>query len=322
MPLRPADIAALLRRRFFSDVHLGLLAPGDRLPSARELAAELGADRRAVLAAYHALERDGLVELRQRSGIYFADNGTPAGAALSRRSAWVVDFLLRGFAEGLPAPDAPERLHQYLRTLRLRAACVECNDDQRDALCAELAADYGFEADGVDVDALVEATASPRGVAPLAARRADLLVTTPFHAGEVKEAAARLGKPWLAATLRSDLFGEIARRLPAGPVYFVVTDPRFATKLTHIFADAPGASHLIVLPADRGALAQVPERAPVYDTRPARARLERAAAGAPELAAVLARVPPEPRAFAAESARELLTFVVRANMEALAARDG
>ena len=317
MAQRPDEIAAVLRRRFFSDAHLGLLAPGERLPSARELAAELGVDRRAVLAAYHALEREGLVELRQRSGIYFAHNNTPAGATLSRRSAWVVDFLLHGLAEGLAAPDAPERLHQYLRTLRLRAACIECNDDQRGGLCAELAADYGFEAEGVDVDALLEA-APPRGVPPLAVRRADLLVTTPFHAGEVKEVAERLGKPWLAASLKSDLFAEIARRLPAGPVYFVVTDPRFATKLTHIFAGSPGAANLMVLPATREALEHIPARAPVYVTRSAHARL----ADAPEFAPLLARVPPERRAFSAESARELLNFVVRANMEALAARGG
>ena len=65
-------------------------------------------------------------------------------------------------------------------------------------------------------------------------------------------------------------------------------------------------------------MARIPERAPLYVTPPARARL----ADAPELAPVHAREPPEPRALHAESTRELLTSVLRANMEALAARRG
>ena len=48
---RRADLAETLRRRIVSAVTAGLARRGDRLPSAREVAAELDADPRLVLAA-------------------------------------------------------------------------------------------------------------------------------------------------------------------------------------------------------------------------------------------------------------------------------
>lgn len=308
MPQRRTAIAETIRQRLFSSLHLGVLRPGDRLPSVRDLAAELDVDRRVVLAAFRELESDGLVELRERSGIYLANPGAPGGETLSRRSRWVVDFLLRGLAEGIAAPETPDRLQQYLGTLRLRAACVECNDDQIDSLAAELRADYGLEPSGVDIETLVSNRAVPSEV-----RRTDILVTTPFHAGPVKEVAERLGKPWVAVSLRANVFTEAARMLPAGPVYFVVRDPRFAEKLGKIFEAAPGAANLRAFVVGRDLVERIPAGVATYLTGAARERL---GPGSP----LAARVTPESRAFAAESARDLLMFVVRANMEALAGR--
>jgi len=305
---RRSRIADTLRQRLFSAVHLGLLQPGERLPSARELAREFNTDRRVILRAYQELEREGLVELRPRSGIYFTTLRGPAGGDLSRQAKWLADVLVQALLRGIPAPEFPDQLHAYLGTLRLRAACLECNDDQIESLCAELRADYGFETSGVDVDALIAEEKSLPEV-----RRADLLVTTPFHAGEVKELAERQGKPWIAASLKADIFAEIARRLPAGPVYFVVTDPRFAEKLGKIFANTAGAANLRALIEGRDDLDQIGADSPVYVTTLARERL----AGTP----LLRRVIPEMRVFSPESARELLTFVLRANMQALAGRE-
>ena len=67
MTPKHTDIAGKLRQRFFSGLHLGILEPGIRLPSANEIAVEMGVDRRVVLQAYRELEREGIVELRQRS---------------------------------------------------------------------------------------------------------------------------------------------------------------------------------------------------------------------------------------------------------------
>lgn len=48
----------------------GLLAPGYRLPSSRELAAQLGIGRNAIVAAYEHLLSDGLIEARHGAGTY------------------------------------------------------------------------------------------------------------------------------------------------------------------------------------------------------------------------------------------------------------
>jgi GntR family transcriptional regulator/MocR family aminotransferase len=60
------QIAAFLRQRILS----GSLAPGNRLPAARRLAADLGVNRITVESAYDELQADGLVTARQGSGTY------------------------------------------------------------------------------------------------------------------------------------------------------------------------------------------------------------------------------------------------------------
>jgi DNA-binding transcriptional regulator YhcF (GntR family) len=302
------QLADLLRQRFFSGLHLGLLRPGSRLPSTRELAIELGVDRRLIVQAYRELEREGLVELRQRSGIYFGPRAPGrAGARLSPPAEWAVEVFARGLEMGIPAPQLGDHLGAYLATLRLRACCIECNEDQIGALRAELEADYGLETTGAEVDALL-AEPSP----PAALRRADLLVTTTFHAGEVQELAARAGRPWIAVELRTDIYAEVSRLLEGSAVYFVVRDARYAEKLRRIFASTAGAGNLRALVVDRDDVGAIPDGAPAYITRAARARL-----GPSPL---LERVMPEERVFATASAREILTLIVRSNIAALEAK--
>jgi len=307
------QIAALLRQRFFSGLHLGLLQPGGRLPSARDLAAELNVDRRVVLEAYRALENEGLVELRPRSGIFFsrAAPGLPGGP-LSPPAGWAVDVIAKALERGISPTQFADRFHGYLSTLRLRAACIECNTDQVSALCSELADDYGLDTSGLDVEELL-AEESPRAEL----RRSDLLVTTPFHAREVQEIAARVKRPWIAVSVRTDVYAEIARLLPRMAVYFVVLDARYAAKLDKIFANMEGSSNFRSLVHDHDDLALIPSAAPVYITRAARARLSDSR---PELALLLQRVMPEDRQFSAESAREILSFIVAANMTTLTSK--
>jgi DNA-binding transcriptional regulator YhcF (GntR family) len=296
-------MAEALRQRLLSGLYLGALRAGDRLPSVRDLAAEFEVDQRVVLGAYRELEAEGLVELRQRSGIYFAPAARDAGRHRSRWAEWLVDATLRGLGHGVALPDFPEYVRRSLLTVRPRAVCIECNADQVEGLCEELRLDYGLETVGENVFRLMDRDRVPRAV-----QGADLLVTTTFHAGEVRELATRWEKPWLAMTLRADLFAHIARLLPAGPVYFVVADPRYAEKLRKIFSNTGGAAHLRVLVAGVDDVSRIPDGAPAYVSRAARAAL----GDAP----VARRITPEPRALSTASSRELVAFIVQRNMDA------
>ncbi len=256
------------------------------------------------MAAYRELEREGLVEVRARSGIFVPAEGVQS--QLRRRTAdWMVNVLLDGLGRGISARDFPTRVRQVLETVRLRAACIECNHDQINALRAELREDYGFDASGVDTFELLAHGTPPREV-----QQADLLVSTPFHIIEVQPVAAQLRKPFIVAKLQVDYFADAARRLREGAVYFVVTDPRFEAKLHRIYASAPGAEGLHVLIVGRDDVDRIPGDAPTYVTRLARDRLGgRQPSG---------RLVPEVRAFTPETSRELIAFLVRANLTALA----
>jgi DNA-binding transcriptional regulator YhcF (GntR family) len=302
MPASRPDIVEALRQRFFSGLHLGLLTPGQRLPSIRALADEFRVDRRIILAAYRELEREGLVELRERSGIFFAPGATPAAKRVSALEEWAVDVLHSAITRGITVSGFRELFALYTETRDLRVACIECNDDQTAALCAEVRAEYGIETDAFDVDTLLDDRTPARTLA-----RDDLLVTTPFHAGEVQELAARAKKPWIAITYRADVFAEISRLLPLGPVYFIVTDPRFAKKVRKIYANGDGAENLHVLLAGADDSSAIPADAPLYVTRTARGRLDDET--------LLARVAPEMRSFSPESAREILLFLVTTNSQ-------
>lgn len=303
MTPRRADIAAILRQRLLSGLHLGELKHGQRLPSARDLARELGSDPRVILAAYRRLETEGLVELRPRSGIFVVTHDARESGLRRRTHDWMVEILLEAVRRGIPAPEFPERLRESLKTLRLRAACIECNDDLVDELSSEVHSTYGLDVSGVTVDGL---SASPP---PKDVQGADLLITTLFHTRQVQPWAIQLGKPWIVAELRMDIFAEVARRLTYGPVYHVVADPRFAEKLDLIFGSLPGAANLRVLILGRDDPDQIPETAPVYLTRLARERL-------PE-GSRLKRVIPQARAFTPDTARQIFTFILRANLAAL-----
>jgi DNA-binding FadR family transcriptional regulator len=63
-------------RRLSADIAAGRLAPGERLPSERDLARALGVGRASVREALAALANQGLVETRPGSGSFVAADAT------------------------------------------------------------------------------------------------------------------------------------------------------------------------------------------------------------------------------------------------------
>ncbi|WP_053754865.1 GntR family transcriptional regulator [Streptomyces sp. MMG1533] len=72
-------------------LRLGLLEPGDKLPTAREVVEVTAINPNTVLKAYRELEREGLVEARRGLGTFVrrALNTTPADSPLATElDAW------------------------------------------------------------------------------------------------------------------------------------------------------------------------------------------------------------------------------------------
>jgi DNA-binding transcriptional regulator YhcF (GntR family) len=71
-----------LRGQIIDGIRAGRLPPGTRLPTVRELAAELGMAVNTVARAYRELESAGILETRGRFGTFVARTD-PADAAMA-----------------------------------------------------------------------------------------------------------------------------------------------------------------------------------------------------------------------------------------------
>lgn len=302
-----ALVTNALRDRIVTGLHVGRLREGDRLPAIRALAEEFDVNERVVLGALRELAEEGFLELRPRSGAYLTGAHPASGESLPHLGTWLVGTLLQARARGLAPRQVSTFIRRGLETRRVRAACIECNADQLHLLCTELSDDHGYAADSTPLAEL-----DPNEL-PVNVRRADVLVTTAFHADKVSRIAKRIGKPWIAVSLRPDVMRDVARHLREGPVYWIATDPKFERKLRGIVAGMEGAGNLRVLLLGRDPIDGIPADAPTFVMTSARERLRRrfGAHGGP------GRPIHPPRQFSDESARELLTFIVRMNLEAL-----
>ncbi|GGU31127.1 GntR family transcriptional regulator [Streptomyces lavendofoliae] len=85
-------------------LRLGLLEPGDRLPTAREVVEATAINPNTVLKAYRELEREGLVEARRGLGTFVRRTlgSAPADSPLRGELA---DWAARARAAGLERDD-------------------------------------------------------------------------------------------------------------------------------------------------------------------------------------------------------------------------
>jgi hypothetical protein len=186
---------------------------------------------------------------------------------------------------------------------------VQGSRDQIAGMCRELFDDYGLEATGLDIALLADP--SPEIIADL--RRTDLLVSTPGYETLVRHLGERVGVPVVIADVRPDLLGGEWRMLLRQPVYIVVSDERFVAVLEKFFSQvASAAENLRILVVGRDDVAAIPAAAPVYVTRSAMDMLD----GTP----IGGRIVPSARVFSAQAARDLVSYIVRANLDALSAR--
>jgi DNA-binding transcriptional regulator YhcF (GntR family) len=90
----------------------GSLSEGDRLPTVRALAADLGLAVNTVARAYKELEAEGLVTTRRRAGTVVASGSQPLDVALNRSAA---EYAARASRAGLSESAAIDLVRAALR---------------------------------------------------------------------------------------------------------------------------------------------------------------------------------------------------------------
>jgi GntR family transcriptional regulator len=115
-PASPTPLYAQLAERLRAAIAAGDLAPGELLPSVRQLAVRLRLNPGTVVQAYRDLEAGGLVELRQGSGTYVREL-TPSRRAAEQEavsSRLANEMLARAVGLGLSGEDLLNALRTAL----------------------------------------------------------------------------------------------------------------------------------------------------------------------------------------------------------------
>lgn len=259
-----------LRDRVAGALYLGTLAGGDRLPSIREISRRTGLNHKIVRRVYRSLEHGGFVEVRDRSGIYVAEVEPRGTDGMGPLEAWVAAVVADALRQGLGAGELPGLLTRLLAARRLRCACVDSTEDDRFALCQEVERRFGLEAVPVAVGSGGSLPRLPE---------ADLVVTTPFHAPEVRSTLDP-GKPLVVACLHPAWRQAVEAHPEPEPLSLFCVDRTAGDRLRQGLG-AELARRVRVVPiGPRGAPAERPG-APALATPAAGARLSGGPAAGP-----------------------------------------
>jgi len=119
-------LLAQVARDLEQQIALGRLLPGDRLPSERELAKQLGLSRNTVTAAYRVLEERGAIRRVSHRGAFVcpaapAENPIDWSSKISRQAHLLDEPVLEMLAQSRLA-NLPYRLSAGTPALKLFSA--------------------------------------------------------------------------------------------------------------------------------------------------------------------------------------------------------
>jgi GntR family transcriptional regulator len=218
-----AIILDRLRERIVSGIYFGLWRPGERLPSIREIAEAEGVDRKTAAAAYRRLEREGLVRVHPRSGVYLRVQRTSEAATplekLYRR--WLENTYARAGALGLRTNTILRLVTSVAEIERLRVPVVEQDWPQAETIAAELRDRAGLNTVAVPFNSVNREDA--------VWTEAPFVVTTPYCRNALL--ALDHGKPIVEATLASETVRELKECMRQGELTVVVANDGIASKL-------------------------------------------------------------------------------------------
>jgi GntR family transcriptional regulator len=108
-------------RQIIDQVMIGVasnqLAPGDQLPTVRQLAVDLAVTPNTIARAYKEMELRGLIDTQQGLGSFISQKKVPGRQAERQRQLdqMVGDLLARAGAAGFTVEEVMERLNEFGR---------------------------------------------------------------------------------------------------------------------------------------------------------------------------------------------------------------
>lgn len=213
-----AIIVDQLRDRVVTGVFLGNWRAGERLPSIRDVAEAENVDRKTAAAAYRRLEREGLVDVRARSGVYLKPDAGPRlmGPLERLHLRWLRNTYEGGRDLGLDTPTMLRLLHAIAEVEATPVPVIDADTVFAEQVAEELRGRGG-----------IQATAFGPSRAEEACRGARFVVTTPFHARDVAGAAPQV----VSSTLSTELLDALRRTLARGRSLIIVPTENLAAKL-------------------------------------------------------------------------------------------
>lgn len=294
----PGGEAALvgnIRQSIVGSLHLGALRAGDRLPSIRQTARSFSVTPYMVLQAYAELEMEGLVERRERSGVFVANFEVSASVSLPETGAWMTEVLTQACQHQVKIPLLPDLIRRWTSAARVRCVCVESCLDSRFALAVELAQQFGIDA--------IPTTGDP-GRQEL--READLIITTAYHAAAVGPLAAEVRRPLLIATVSPLILSSALNHLRERDLTVVCVDAAYGERMRSLQGGAYRDRVRVVTVDDAPALAALDRAEAVLLTPAARQRLDQ-----PDFRLVAPMHP----SYSLDFARKVVEALVRINLQ-------
>ncbi|MBI4481902.1 MAG: GntR family transcriptional regulator [Acidobacteria bacterium] len=224
-----------LKSQLISCLYMGKLKEGDRLPSIREMAKDLGINYKTVHKIFRKLEEEAYLEVRRGSGVFIRKQHAGEFRALRQQAILklIKDSLDRARRIGLSEAKFIGLLNTYVHGDHLKRLTCAVVDHEEEAVIfsAELAKRLGVRTIPVS---LTDCEQNGRSVADKL-KEANYLLTTSWHLNEVKALADRYKKKVLEIKPNPEIYKEILEVVRNKNAGIVVQDPHTMHASTEVF---------------------------------------------------------------------------------------
>jgi DNA-binding transcriptional regulator YhcF (GntR family) len=225
--------------QLLSALHTGKLGAGDRLPSVRQVALRNGVNIKTVFAIYQRLHAEGYIVIRQGSGAYVSEiDQTDLDQAYSLSVLRLIKAHLSDAERLRISPLEYLRLVLSVvdksRTLPVKLAVVECNEEQVGVFAEEISRNVGITV----YPLLLNELESPGRRTANALIQIDHFATTHFHFKQVRSLTAKYQKRLFKLRLNPAFVPTLVNAAREGTLLMIVSNtdyfPAFRESLINI----------------------------------------------------------------------------------------